>query len=491
MDEENKKVKKEKKPATFKTLFMRRFIFILIFAIIIGGTTTYFVIKNKPEKETKNESEELALDNEVPTVPARENHKSLINYDTDTFDCNDLEVNEISDNFEGYKVRYFQIDGLKDKSIQDSINNNLKNDLKEAVSQAKADGSIKGECYVSSLYSSSFANTLSILYSLDSYIIDQKTYEYTYYWEKSICENYDLTTGNRIKIQDIFTDDTRGSDIFDSTFYNELIKGYTDTDLDEEEYNMLVKDYKDIEEKMLDYILKFDSDQDIPFYFSEQEITFPNYYARIFYEDHLDFVAIYNKYKTQESIFDGRYQGIHNLPVLTKRYNSYRQILDEGENYYIDFNLEKSIFDDNVDEKVLNAVLNYINSDAESVKSLGNNGKFYIYNTSYFLARHEGDNYYSLNTNTYKCETTKSLFNSEIKPRIVNAFRKSARIPTGEARLYDNQFVYYLYEDEENGYEKVNKDWENESSEIFFDLEGNIYETREEAMNPGGIEIKD
>ena len=127
MDEENKKVKKEKKPATFKTLFMRRFIFILIFAIIIGGTTTYFVIKNKPEKETKNESEELALDNEVPTVPARENHKSLINYDTDTFDCNDLEVNEISDNFEGYKVRYFQIDGLKNKSIQDSINNNLKN----------------------------------------------------------------------------------------------------------------------------------------------------------------------------------------------------------------------------------------------------------------------------------------------------------------------------------------------------------------------------
>ena len=122
---------------------------------------------------------------------------------------------------------------------------------------------------------------------------------------------------------------------------------------------------------------------------------------------------------------------------------------------------------------------------------MGNNGKFYIYNTSYFLARHEGDNYYSLNTNTYKCETTKSLFNSEIKPRIVNAFRKSARIPTGEARLYDNQFVYYLYEDEENGYEKVNKDWENESSEIFFDLEGNIYETREEAMNPGGIEIKD
>ena len=46
MNEENPK--NEKKTITFKNLLIKRILFIIIFAIIAGGITSYLVIKNRP-----------------------------------------------------------------------------------------------------------------------------------------------------------------------------------------------------------------------------------------------------------------------------------------------------------------------------------------------------------------------------------------------------------------------------------------------------------
>ena len=102
MEEENKKVKKEKKPVTLKTLIIRRIIFILVFALIASGITAFLIIRDpfsSKETEPKQESKQEDLDNDVPKAQER-NHVSLINYDSDTFDYNDLKISEISENFE-------------------------------------------------------------------------------------------------------------------------------------------------------------------------------------------------------------------------------------------------------------------------------------------------------------------------------------------------------------------------------------------------------
>lgn len=184
MEEENSKAKKEK-TVSFKVFLIRRIIFILIFAIIAGGITAYFVIKNPFKHENpKTSSKKEILDNEVPKAPTR-NHIALLNYETDTFDYNDLQVNEINDNFEGYGITYFQINGLKDTSIQEKINYQLENDLKETITNAKNEGKIKGNFYCNSYVHSSFANTLSIEYSLDC-VITNSNYDVTYNWDKQI-----------------------------------------------------------------------------------------------------------------------------------------------------------------------------------------------------------------------------------------------------------------------------------------------------------------
>ncbi len=487
MEKENKKekIKKEKKPVTLKALIMRRVIFLVIFLLISVGITAFLII-NPFEKEENKSSDKKALSNDVPTAPKRD-HKSLIDYEKDTFDYNDLEVTEYEENYEGYDISYFQIDGLKDKEIQDKINKNLINDLENEISISKANGDIKDKFYSYGFCYSSFANTLSIEYSLSSYVYDEVTNEDIYRWEKSVCENYDLTTGKKIQIQDLFTDDTIGSDLFDNSFYNEFVRNYTEMDLDDEEYYLEITDYKDIEEKILEFIIKFNNGEEIPFHFDEQKIVLSECYARIFFDEHLDYLAIYNKYKTNESIFDGTHPKLHDLPVLTKRFNSYYQILDEGENYYIDADLYHYQNYENDEQKILDAIVKYMDSDIKSLKEV-DNGKFNIYNYSYTFYETKG--VYELQIETAKMETTKSLFKSEVKKQIQDTFRKARRIEGGDEPLYNNQFYYYMY-DEDYDYDNVEKDWERETIYVYLDKDGNVYETAEEARNPSSIGIKD
>ena len=96
MDEENKveepkkvKKKKEKKPLTLKQLIIRRIIFILIFLLISSGVTAYLVIVSPFEKDNDNKAKEEQLDNEVAKRADR-NHVSVLDYDKDTFDYNEL-----------------------------------------------------------------------------------------------------------------------------------------------------------------------------------------------------------------------------------------------------------------------------------------------------------------------------------------------------------------------------------------------------------------
>ncbi len=494
MNEENPN--NEKKIITFKNLLIKRILFIIIFAIIAGGITSYLVIKNRPTVNTNSNSDMLSQtpinDNEVPKNTGK-NHISLINYDTDTFNYNDLKITEvIEENYKDYggkSISYLQIDGLKDKSIQDKINYHLENDLKQALSQAKTNGYFKdeaiskGNCIIYSLPVSSFANTLSVHYQLFEIIDGNNS------WSNYIPENYNLITGEQITFQDMFTDDTRGSDIFDNNFYNELIGWHTDTVHDEEsDLGLRVTDYNDIEEKIFEFCLKFNSGENIPFYFDEQSIILTDFInAKLYYEDNLDFVAIYNRFKTSESIFDGKYNYLHNLPVLTKRDNTCDyQILEEEQNYYIDVNY--LVEEKNVNEKILNSALNYINSDITEIKSHIGDNKFYIYNSFYTLySNGEGTPYNILNIISYQKETSKSLFYSEIKPKILNVFRKVDKT-SEEEHIYGNLFVKHLYDYNFN----VSDDgWLAKEYKIYIDENGNIYETALEAINHGSTEIKD
>jgi len=465
---------KEKKPLTLKKLVIRRIIFLIIFLAISAGITSYLVIK-KPfdDSETVSKTEKKSSSEEKIDEESKKEHFTLIDLENDTFDYNGLKVNEITETYEGYDyVTYFQIDGLKNKTVQDKINSNLNYDLKKAITDAINEGFIKNNTLiVSPTYGSSFANTLSLSYTISSYIYDDETEEYS--WEKYITENYDLNTGERIQIQDIFTDDTLGSEIFDSNFYNEFVQNYPEIIFDEYTGYCQITDYNDIEEAILDLILNFNNGVDIPFYFDEQTVTILNGYARIFYEDHLDYVAIYNNFKSSENLFTNQYNAIKNIPVLVKRSQATYQKIEESDNYYIDVTLN-DFSDSDISETLLNSAIAYIENDIEEMKKEANNSnKFIIYNCSYQISVNyldEINNTYSFYITRAKMETTQTTFKNELKEQIIKVFRDPVRVYSGEARLYDNLFYSYLYDN----YEEIEKDWNQSFSTLYIDNIGNI-----------------
>lgn len=475
-------MEKDKKTVTIKTLIIRRIIFIVIFTIIASLVTTYFIFENNKKTPKQNE---IANTNKIEE-PKR-NHVGLINFDNDTFNYNNLKIDKIDETFEDYDITYFQIDGLKNTEIQDRINRSLNYDLKTKITEAKEAGKIQGNFYIYSDVSSCFENTISIIYFLNSYIYDENINDYTYEWNEYITENYDLRTGKKIQIQDLFTDDCLGSDIFTNKFYNELVSSSTKTELDEENFTIKVTDYDDIEEKMLKIIIDFNEGKDIPFYFDEQKVILAKSSSRIFFDDVLEFVAVYNNFKSEENIFNGKYEALENVPVLTKRFPySYHQVVEESENYYIDFTLSSLCYIDNKDSKIkdnlLKSASNYLDNDVSRIKEeIKNNSNFSIFNYGYNVSDdYDNKNLYVLSITKAEKKISKTFYDNEFKQKIQDVYRKAPRIEGGDIYLDTN--LFYSYTLSENEHSIQDGGWIYDFAEIYMDEQGNIYPSKEEAL---------
>jgi len=499
---EKKKVQKEKKVESLKTFMIKRIIFLMIFFLVSLAVMIYLV-KVNPFQKNKETIAKSQLKEVIPEDEFTRNHVSMIDLEKDTFNYNSLKIDRVKENYAGLDIVYFQIDGLKDSKIENKINTQMKQDIENVIDENLANGNIEKESFdIYSYISANFSNVISITYSISSYSYNQEKKEVEHDWNKAICENFNLITGERIKLQDLFTEDTLGSDIFDHRFYSELVshyansKGLMDENDDWTGYEV-VTDYKDIEDLMLELVLNFNNGKDFAFYFDEQSVTLMDYYSTIYFEDHLEFLALYNRFKNDSNIFTEDYPALKNVPVLVKRFSVDYQKIEESDQYYLDVNVKNLNFnygkEENEEDKIIYnrinlAAMDYINHEIEELKKEEiTPGKFCIYNYSYNIYEN-ADSVYRYNpelghmvydwveNGTYrvsytkaKLETTTSLYNSELKSKIIKIFRTAPRIETGEARLYDNLFYYYWYEGEDDGYMRMNQEWEIVQGEFHLD----------------------
>lgn len=480
--EDNKKSKDKKVkmlPET-KKMIIKRFIFIVLFLMITIGITVYFAITNMLKEEIIIEENEIK-EIEGETIDTSSEKTLDLN---GTYDVNDLDISEYKENYKDLELCYYQIDGLKDESIEVKINYGLKNSLEELIDKALEENKINTENFnVYPINYSNFANTISIYYRIISYeFVDE---EYIELLDEVICHNYDLTTGNKIMLSDIFTKNTNIGNIFVNELYDDMIDQIAE--LDELSYTTYrVKDYNDIEDKMLDLTNRYNLRQDINFVFNEQHVLMIDCYGKIFYEDYVDNVVIYDKFATDTTIFDGTYSKPKALQTLVRRYDLDYQFIEKGENYYIDISMDYGWGIESENEAVFETTKKIIEDDIEKIKEEAsqNKSKFLIINRAYLINNSVFD-YNTMEYITYsdlmqvfvhacRFETTKSMFNSEVYDRIVNIFKSYPRLETGEAYCYSNMFGYYLRNGEEGEVTLEPVDDENEYREINISTDGTI-----------------
>ncbi len=280
---------------------------------IIGAFAVVFIIATIVITIIKLKNIKCETDQSGSSIETQENERRKVSPDNlginslnDTYDTNDLKITKQTYNTTSYELAsYPVISGLKDKEFENEINQKIKS--------VTVDTGKSINCYVEA----NFSNVLSIYY-------------YTPAWEMKTI-NYDLANKKELKFEDLFTNTANIKNIiYKSAYYTESKKHVSEESARNKLYNS--------EEEGLKAVYDYESGKEIEFYFSASTINFlfdKEVYEIDIQENYKD-IAIFNRFKTKESIFDGSYEGVKKVKIgiNTNQYTEYL-FKQAKENLYI------------------------------------------------------------------------------------------------------------------------------------------------------------
>lgn len=405
----------------FKTT-KAKVIFVVVFCIICISVTLGLILYKNIEIDREG------MDN----IDASENNtdnKDIVGIDLKgTYNQNDLKIQENKVTKEKVEISYCQVLGLKNKIIQDNINQELErialNFYKEKIKDIDEVINVS----VNMTNTANFANVASFEVSYVAKIDDDGDGFYQGF--KGI--NYDLTTGEEINIEKLFTLNAPVEDILRRSAYYSFVQKNVEENLSGD---FVVSNYGDIEDDIALFIDQYKRGQINQFHFSPKYIYIEygeDDVITIDMEKYADYIAIYNRYLTRESIFETNNVGLKNLYTLSERYLiDYRYTnYEKGSNYFIDVNIDhtdeqgnsfsKTIFEDKRKE---------IEAEIEKIKSIASRdtSNFYILNYYINISTFKENStqqiltYCQTNGNSY--EMTVHDFEENVEPIIIKSNR--------------------------------------------------------------------
>lgn len=388
---------------------------IIIIIIWILSLTGIFIY-SKTKKET------IEVIEPTPEIEESLDKYEFIDY-TGYYDENDLYTEKLYIDEEQY-FSYIKISGLKDKSLEEKINKKLYDLVNEQMD--------KGYTRIHSYIPLNAFNILSVY--IDAYKDNNSDY-------KTI--NIDLTTGNEINLSDILNTKNLikpishayydsasfmiNSEIKRKTMYldeyNDCIKSDYSCEsllggLSVEETKELIKTYENyiptIEDESLKYARNFDINTE--FYITSAGIIIPNVNMydlkgnneiMIYTKDNPRLFNYYYKYKKDESIYDGTYEGIKN--IMLSEYIQYLQIEKPHTELIDDYAFIHFEYYNKNNEENKQLLDEYI-------KRLDKNNFTFVYEASIYE-----DEYFSFS----ECTMTKDTYNNEVKKEFADGMLKS------------------------------------------------------------------
>lgn len=386
-ESEAPKTSKEKmKLSTKIIIFLTAF-----FVICVAFTVTAILIKNK---KTTVFSPATSFVNEdglgIKSLTEQYNENDLkITTVTDTKGTRiPLQIEGFEENIPKLSIEYIKIEGLKNKEIENKINKEIMVLVYSLYTDTEL---INPEIDYIQIYANSeanFGNTISLYITKSIFYTDSsKEFE-----SKNYYLNYDLTTGNIIKFTDLFTNSSLRN-VLIQCIYDNVLSNYTYFDGDDDwSIDMSKADLSTVEEETYATLNKLMNNLDnIKFYYTPSYICISDYNLTITMSSIYQNIAIYNRFKTDESIFDGTYIGNKNMFVFSKRYSYVENQYSKYEDIYDNFRVEalvemnKDLLHDSSAKEKLNSIIKTIDNEISKIKKEAkqNPKKAYVY-TAYF-----------------------------------------------------------------------------------------------------------
>lgn len=409
-------------------------IFLLIFTLTAILTTYTSIRKN---------SAKVISDKDIQNTVVEEKGIDLYG----TYNENDLLVVDLIENFSGEEIKIPQIEGLKNTQIEEKINKDIYNRCYGYIQNITVN-MVEGN-EINSYYNvmSNFSNIISINF----YFNENGNINRIYL-------NYNLTTGERLKFEDLFVKDADiigivrkalAERMSNDDYWENVMEGDYIASFDENELYKVVKGFMTEEEK--------------DFMFSPSTIyfNFNNYGGNIKMIDIPDNISIYTKYLTEESIYERNDIGRKNIFTLVEtNYDIFKSIeygyLEDNLWYDISFGglylPEKTISDDKLMKYELleNKIFNDTQSKIEEIriKAKNNPDNFYMIFTKPVLQIYTDEIYDENNGWIYTYsnmavtriytrlyEMPLEVYKNTYKDKLIDAYRYEYFVMSGGAQI--------------------------------------------------------
>lgn len=469
---------KIEKNSSNKIVGSKKFFIIYILALIIITAISIFITIRYIDKN--NSVSTIAENNYVDNKIKAEDAKFALNSYSETYNENDLVIKEYIDNngkvvenkseernTGGQRISFIQIEGLKDKNIQNIVNNKLKDTAYGMGSNLAIESNI----------TANFSNIISVTIS---------SFENHNFKEQKVL-NIDLNTGEEIPFEKVFVSSASVNSILSDGLYKILAwdvrSQNTNQDNWEDDFDISKYDISDFESKEvilakryeklngnINYSISFSG---LIIYDLLDGLTQNSYMhtIEIDFVDHLEDIAIFKRYVTQDSIFERADLGMKNMIVCECPIPYALKTMDMNTTLNLGFISDNIYMEDylqiveSVDSNVKSNIIKYLKTVSDetkkSITANSNEGVFYQrdFNTYY----DSFDDCYHVQSNciTTKCDLTyfkKYAFRDYIKSKI----RKSA----------DVSILFFVENDYLNEYPELNVKNTSDEKELVFDKNG-------------------
>lgn len=303
-----------------------------ICAVLITSLLIFLNVKSSPVSVN---SGDLSLEQKV--VGTKKNQK---------YNQNDLKIVQENVKYKDLEYQSLRINGLKNKEIENKINAELadvENNFRERALSASGENS---NMYLTSYVNANYSNILSV-----SFYASKSNSNYRNELNIHKFLNYDLTTGNQIKIEDVFVPGVDVDLLAQNYIYQEkLHEKFSESGIffnseywEDGKLNYLVGEIDELD--FMNEFLKYkNADKDFYITPTGANIRYSNDYntgnVYISFKKYLDNVVIYDKYVTTENIFEFENIGLKDLYVCSDvnlyADDSYYIIEDVAPNFRID-----------------------------------------------------------------------------------------------------------------------------------------------------------
>ncbi len=426
----NRKDKKPKKPVNKRLIVL---IIVIVICILITALVIFLKIMklNKENEESLKEDIDYVFEEE--TKKEAYDKELTIKSLEETYDINDLiiktykdvdgKVTDITDRSNSdvgnVYIEYVEIHGLKNKDVENKINK----EIKETV-YSLYDGNSEHRYNIYTRVAANFSNILSI--DIYKYEIVQNGSSYEQVNYKNIGLNYDLNTGDKINLEDLFISSTPIASLIAKGAY-EAMAWDTEINFDnleslQKNTNMDNRDTTEYDEKILKIINKYNELKgNVNFCISSSRfcITIYDLYnsstrrstINIYFKDCKEYITVFKKYAKGNNLYENSNIGMKNIFVLTSplssmmgdiNYSIYGKVSDK---VYVDIPINESVsvLDFNNQDSISESVINKISKDirdklkrlVEDLKSEANNLNKGISYQAYINSGFERDQIYN------------------------------------------------------------------------------------------------